>query len=66
VIFGLDELRGLAECDARAGEPLGKALRWAADRIEALEAELSFTNDCLTKASGYLASEPITPCWCGR
>ena len=25
------------------------------DRIEALESELSFANDCLMKATGYLA-----------
>jgi hypothetical protein len=36
VIFGPDDLRAIAECDARAGEPLGKALRWAADEIDRL------------------------------
>jgi hypothetical protein len=38
MIFGPDDLRALADCDARAGEPLGKALRWAADEIERLRA----------------------------
>jgi hypothetical protein len=66
VIFGPDALRTTADLDARAGEPCGKALRWAADRIEALEAELSFANDCLTKASDLLAGEPARRCWCGR
>ena len=32
-------LRSLSDCDARAGEPLGKCMREAANRIEALEAE---------------------------
>lgn len=32
-------LRSLSGCDARAGEPLGKCMREAANRIEALEAE---------------------------
>lgn len=30
-------MRKLADCDSRAGEPLGKCLREAADHIEALE-----------------------------
>jgi hypothetical protein len=32
------ELRRLADCDARAGEPLGKALRQAADELDRLKA----------------------------
>ena len=39
MIFGPDDLRALADCDARAGEPLGKALRWAADEIERLRTD---------------------------
>jgi hypothetical protein len=46
----------------------GAALRWlrqhgiftvvdAAARIEALEAELEFANDCLDKAAAYLAED---------
>ena len=31
-------LRSLADCDARAGEPLGKCMREAADEIERLRA----------------------------
>lgn len=34
----IQELRSLADCDARAGEPLGKCMRVAADYIEAAEA----------------------------
>ena len=34
-------LRELADCDARSGEPLGKAMREAADRIEAQSAAMS-------------------------
>jgi hypothetical protein len=33
-------LRDLADCDGRAGEPLGRCMREAAVRIEALEAEV--------------------------
>ena len=33
-------LRGLADCDPRAGEPLGRVMREAADRIEELERQL--------------------------
>ena len=32
-------LLSLADCDARSGEPLGKCMREAASRIEALTAE---------------------------
>jgi len=32
-------LRNLSHCDSRSGEPLGKCMREAADRIEALQAE---------------------------
>jgi hypothetical protein len=32
-------LRQLADCDARAGEPLGKCMREAADEIESLVAD---------------------------
>lgn len=34
-------MRALADCDSRAGEPLGKALREAADMLEALAAKLA-------------------------
>jgi hypothetical protein len=34
-----DQLRGLADCDSRAGAPLGKAMRGAAAYIEELEAQ---------------------------
>tara|TARA_R110000868_G_C10486348_1_gene729772 strand:- start:47 stop:316 length:270 start_codon:yes stop_codon:yes gene_type:complete len=34
-------LRGLADCDARAGEPLGKCMREAAAEIERLREELA-------------------------
>ena len=34
-------LRELADCDARYGAPLGKAMREAAARIEALEARIA-------------------------
>ena len=34
-------LRDLADCDARAGEPLGKAMREAAARIEGQAAAIS-------------------------
>ena len=34
-------LRSLSDCDARSGEPLGRAMREAADRIDALEAQLA-------------------------
>lgn len=33
------ELRGWADCDARAGEPLGVRMRLAADKLEELAAE---------------------------
>lgn len=33
----VERLRLLADCDARSGEPLGKAMREAADRIAYLE-----------------------------
>lgn len=32
----VERLRSLADCDARAGEPLGRAMREAADEIESL------------------------------
>ncbi len=35
----VDRLLSLADCDARAGEPLGKCMREAADEIERLRAE---------------------------
>lgn len=35
--YTTDDLRSLADCDARSGEPLGKALRWAADRLDTLD-----------------------------
>ena len=35
----VDDLRALADCDARAGEPLGKCMRRAADEIERLRTE---------------------------
>ncbi len=37
----VDRLRALADCDSRAGEPLGKSMREAADEIERLRAALS-------------------------
>ncbi len=36
----VERLRGLADCDARAGEPLGKCMREAADEIERLRRAL--------------------------
>ncbi len=36
----VERLRGLADCDARAGEPLGKCMREAADEIERLRRRL--------------------------
>lgn len=36
--YTTDELRGLADFDARSGEPLGRALRWSAEEIERLQA----------------------------
>lgn len=42
-------LRALADCDGRAGEPLGKAMRSAADEIERLEAELREARDILDR-----------------
>ncbi len=36
----VERLRGLADCDARAGEPLGRCMREAADKIDGLEADL--------------------------
>lgn len=35
-----ERMRSLADCDARAGEPLGKALREGLARIEELEAQV--------------------------
>lgn len=36
----IGRLRSLADCDARAGEPLGKCMREAADAVLALKAEV--------------------------
>ena len=38
-------LRSLADCDARAGEPLGKCMREAADEIERLRVALQKITD---------------------
>lgn len=37
----MNQLLALADCDARAGEPLGKCMREAAARIAELEAEVA-------------------------
>lgn len=37
----VEELRALADCDSRAGEPLGKCMRRAADALEAQARELA-------------------------
>ena len=42
----VEHLRGLADCDARAGEPLGKCMREAADEIERLREELARRRTC--------------------
>ena len=36
------ELRALADCDSRAGEPLGKCMRRAADKIERLAEHVDY------------------------
>lgn len=36
----VERLRGLADCDARAGEPLGRCMRDAATEIERLRSRL--------------------------
>jgi len=36
-----ERLRALADCDSRAGDPLGRAMRDAADEIERLRAALT-------------------------
>ena len=37
----VEELRALADCDSRAGEPLGKCMRRAADALSSQSRELS-------------------------
>jgi hypothetical protein len=41
----VERLRGLADCDARAGEPLGKCMREAADEIERLREKLDWMDE---------------------
>jgi chemotaxis regulatin CheY-phosphate phosphatase CheZ len=35
-----DDMRAIADLDSRSGEPVGNALRFAADEIERLQAEI--------------------------
>ena len=46
----VEELRELADCDARAGEPLGKCMRRAADRLEALQTALTTEREARLRA----------------
>jgi hypothetical protein len=75
VIFGPEDDPDddiVENCRLWLADPL--AVNWASretvrsliDEIERLRAELSFANDCLTKASGLLAGETARRCWCGR
>jgi hypothetical protein len=58
-------LRGLADCDARSGEPLGKCMREAADEIERLHEErdeLVQTSAMLCEHCGWRMKFPNNPC----
>lgn len=55
--YSTDELLGLADCDARAGEPLGKALRWAAVEVARLTAERDMLSAALTRMTIRLGEE---------
>lgn len=50
-------LRGLADCDARSGEPLGKCMREAADEIERLRVNLDAVQRVLL--TRFARSAPI-------
>lgn len=54
-------LRSLSDCDARSGEPLGRAMREAADRIEALEAQVRAADALAEEMTRLMRRTPFVP-----
>lgn len=54
------ELRALADCDSRAGEPLGKCMRRAADKIERLAEHVDYIEAQWLAKDAALSSQSLS------